>query len=339
MDAEQESNNTLEEIPANRKLVEELYLHGKITRETRKYALNILYPHNTWGFWTSRLLLIIGATLILAGVIYFFAFNWRKIPPLLKLSAIQIGILGSILGARFYSLRRMSGQVLLLCASVLIGVFMAVFGQIYQTGADAYQLFMMWSLLTLGWTLISTCAAQWLFWLIITNAFLILWWKQAALPTEEMELMIFTYMSLFNGGVLVLREYFAEWKACEWLKAGWARFILTLACVSIMVIPIIICIYDIERLTISMGLSGAIGIIGHGALYFCYRYILPDMRSLAITILSVCIIAETVFIKLLLENSSSAGSFLFLGLITLGIFMYGIIYLQKMEKIMEAKHV
>jgi uncharacterized membrane protein len=174
MDTEKHSY-TLEQIPANRQLVEELYSHGKITGEAREYALNLLYPHNQWGLWVSRLLLTLGAALVLSGIIYFFAFNWAKITPTMKLSSIEIGIFSCLIGAYFYSLQRMSGQVLLFSASVLVGVFMAVFGQIYQTGADAYQLFMMWSLLTLGWTLISNFAAQWIFWLVITNIFLVLW--------------------------------------------------------------------------------------------------------------------------------------------------------------------
>jgi len=45
MDTEKHSC-TLEQIPANRRLIEILYLHGKITKEAREYAMNLLYPHN-----------------------------------------------------------------------------------------------------------------------------------------------------------------------------------------------------------------------------------------------------------------------------------------------------
>lgn len=123
------------------------------------------------------LLLAVGTGLILSGIIYFFAFNWMEIPPLVKLWGIQFGLAGCVAGA-YFSLNRATGKLLLFSASVLVGVFMAVFGQIYQTGADAYQLFMFWSLLTLGWTLISNFSVQWLLWLIITNMFLALWWTQ-----------------------------------------------------------------------------------------------------------------------------------------------------------------
>lgn len=186
---------TLEQIPANRRLVEDLYSHGKITREAREYALTLLYPHNQWGLWISRLLLTVSVVLILCGIVCFFAFNWTKITSAMKLFSIQFFIISCLIGVYFHSLQHANGQVLLLSASVLVGVFMAVFGQIYQTGADSYQLFMMWSLLTIGWTLISNFAAQWILWLVITNIFLVLWWEQVALPNTEMGFMIFSYLA------------------------------------------------------------------------------------------------------------------------------------------------
>lgn len=332
---------TLEQIPANRRLVEELYSHGKITREAREYALDILYPHNQWGLWISRLLLTIGTALMISGIIYFFAFNWAEITPAIKLSSIEIGIIGCLIGVYYYSLQRMSGQVLLLSASILVGVFMAVFGQIYQTGADAYQLFLMWALLTLGWTWISNFAAQWIFWLVITNTFLVLWWQQAALPTKEMEFMIFTYMAILNGTALALREFFSMEKMYEWLEARWTRVALIVTTLFIMLIPIVILIIEPSRATKSIILSGVIGIIGHGAAYYFYRYKLPDMWSLAATILSGCIIIEAAGFKMVSEMFNRSGSiaFLLMGSVTLGIFTYAIIYLRQIAKEMEIEHV
>lgn len=341
MDTEKHSY-TLEQIPANRRLVEELYSHGKITREAQEYALNLLYPHNQWGLWISRLLLTIGAALVLSGIVYFFAFNWAKITPAVKLSSIQFGIIGCLIGAYFYSLQRMSGQVLLLSGSVLVGVFMAVFGQIYQTGADAYQLFMMWSLLTLGWTLISNFAAQWVLWLVITNTFLVLWWQQAALPTKEMEFMIFTYMAILNGIALALREYFSVEKAYEWLEARWTRVVLTVTTLLIMLIPIVVWIVEPSRATESIILSSVIGLIGHGAAYYFYRYKLPDMWSLAAIVLSGCIIFEFFVFKILGGERfwrAGAGMYLIMGFVTLGIFTAAIIYLRNVSKKLEADHV
>ena len=48
----------------------------------------------------------------------------------------------------------------LIAASVLVGVLLAVIGQVYHTGADAYSLFAAWTLLILPWTLASRSAAR-----------------------------------------------------------------------------------------------------------------------------------------------------------------------------------
>ena len=332
---------TLEQIPANRRLVEELYSHGKISREAREYALNLLYPHNQWGVWISRLLLTIGVALVLSGIVYFFAFNWTKITPAVKLFSLQFSIAGCLIGAYFYSLQRVSGQALLFSASVLVGVFMAVFGQIYQTGADAYQLFMMWSLLTFGWTLISNFATQWIFWLVITNIFLALWWGQVVLPTKEMEFMIFTYMAILNGVALALREYFAIEKAYAWLESRWTRVVLTIATLLIMLRPIFAWIAEPSSATQSIMISGVVGLVGHGAVYYLYRYKFPDMWSLTATILSACIIVERAGFKIIHEVSGTyePAMFLLMGLITLGIFTCAIVYLRKIAKEMEINHV
>ena len=132
-----DKSRELEAIPANRKLVEQLYSQAQIGRAARDYALDYLYPRKLWGLWASRLLLALGVSLVLAGIIYFFAFNWARIDPLVKLMAIQVGMVGCLTGAYYYSLSSLYGRTLLLSASVLIGIFLAVFGQIYQTGADS----------------------------------------------------------------------------------------------------------------------------------------------------------------------------------------------------------
>jgi uncharacterized membrane protein len=340
MDVEKHSH-TLERVPATRRLVEELYAHGKITHEARDYSLNLLCPKK-WGLWTSRLFLTIGIALVLSGIIYFFAFNWAKITPTAKLSSIQFGIVGCLVGVCVYSLQRISGQLLLLSASILVGVFMAVFGQIYQTGADSYQLFMMWSLFTFGWTLLSNFAAGWAVWLFITNMFLVLWWEQAALPTKEMEFMIFTYMTILNGSALALREYLVVDKVWKWLAVRWTRVILTITTLITMLIPVVVLILEPSQATGSIILGSIIGLAGHCLAYFVYRYKLQDMWSLSTIILSGCIIAEFIIFKLLLGEQfwrADAGMYLFMGLMTLGIFTTAVIYLRKTGKSMEGYYV
>ena len=268
--------------------------------------------------------------MVLAGIIYFFAFNWARIDPLVKLMAIQVGMVGCLTGAYYYSLSSLYGRTLLLSASVLIGIFLAVFGQIYQTGADSYQLFAAWSLLVLGWTLIANSAAHWLLWLVISNVALWLWWQQAALPSWEAKYLIYSYMLIANGIALALREYFVGRPSYEWLQSRWLRLMLVISILAFMLIPAVALILSFAEVTWSLWLSGSIGVVGHCLVYYTYRYQLPDMWALAAIVLSSCIILESLALDMLLFGGAVA--WLLLALSTLALFTIALKHLRSVAQ-------
>jgi hypothetical protein len=85
-----ENTPSLENVPVTRHLIEQLSSHGLISSEARRFVLDLLHPTQNWGLWISRLLLALGVSLILSGIVFFFAFNWTKIPPVIKFSSIQL---------------------------------------------------------------------------------------------------------------------------------------------------------------------------------------------------------------------------------------------------------
>ena len=333
-----QDDEALAQIPADRALVEALYAGGRISKEARHYALALLYPRHEWGLWTARLLLALGTALLLAGVIYFFAFNWAKIPPAAKLAGIEAALIGCLVMACRASLKNLQRQLWLLAASVLTGVFLAVFGQIYQTGADAWQLFALWALLALGWAGIAAFAAHWLLWLLLANTALWLWWDQAALPGEDMAFMISLWLTLLNGAALGLREYFAVVKGCTWLAARWTRLLLTITVLLCMLISALVWIVEGDRATLSIMLAGITGVLGHIALYYLYRYLLPDLWSLAVLALSACIILEAFMLLHLSLSTVVEVDVLIIVSLTIGLFTTTALYLKRMARQMEAEH-
>ena len=103
----------------------------------------------------DRSLLFVGSSLVLAGVIFFFAYNWSRMNAIAKFGLIEVGLLLCVLAASNRGLDRLTGKVLLLAASVLVGVLLAVYGQVYQTGADAYETIVVWALLILPWVIVG----------------------------------------------------------------------------------------------------------------------------------------------------------------------------------------
>ena len=329
---------TLDQVPANRRLVEELHAHGYLTATAREAALEFLKPHDQWSLWVSRLFLIVGSALALSGVVYFFAYNWAQIPPIAKFVGIQIGIVGAVGTACRFGLTRTHGQVLMVAASVLVGVFLAVVGQVYQTGVDAYELFAAWSVLILGWCVISNFAPQWALWLAVTNVALGLWWRQAVLPTHEMEMLIYGYLAFLNGTAVAVREW-GLLHGVDWLAARWTRILLALVTLWTLLVPPMTLILADDRTT-SMLVTGIIGLIGHVVLFAVYRQVLRDAWAVSATVLSGCLILDAGAYRVLSNTfgDSTAVTWLGLGLATLFIFAAAMVYLRSIARELRAAH-
>ncbi|MEE3199954.1 MAG: DUF2157 domain-containing protein, partial [Planctomycetota bacterium] len=204
--SEETTTVDLDKIPATRQQVSRLYFAGLLDQEARLYAFELLNPRRLWTVWASRLLLILGAALILAGIIFFFAANWNSFSGMVKLGGIEVGLVVCLAGAWLYGLERLSGKVLLLGAGVLVGVFLAVFGQEYQTGADAWDLFAQWSILIFGWVLLARFVPLWGVWLVVTNVAVALFVEQKDIFRGGAEINGYALLAVLNGAVLVARE-------------------------------------------------------------------------------------------------------------------------------------
>ncbi len=103
-----------------------------------------------------------GVGFTVAGIIFFFAYNWDELPKFAKLGIVEVLLIASVLLATFTRWNKLVKQILLTGATFLIGTLFAVFGQIYQTGADAYDLFLGWTLFTILWAVAIRFAPLWL---------------------------------------------------------------------------------------------------------------------------------------------------------------------------------
>jgi uncharacterized membrane protein len=329
----------LEEIPANRRLVEELFAHQGITARARDHALNLLYPAKNWGLWISRLLLTLGVTLMLAGIVYFFAFNWAAIPSLVKLASVQLALAACIGGTLFYGLNRLTGKVLALCAALLTGIFLAVFGQVYQTGADAWTLFGVWAVLITPWALVTNFAPLWGLWLVIANIGLALFWEQAVPHARETEQLILPLLAVFNAGILILREVMES--RLPWLQAKWTRVLPALLILFCAAIPCITQIMGWTRSPSGEAIGSVVGIAILGAFFYVYRYKKPDMQTLAATVLTVCVVLEFALFRLLdgtFLRHIGVADLLMQFLFTIGLFSGAVVWLRQITKQVEVRH-
>ncbi len=177
-----------------------------------------------WLGFFNLMLLVLGAGLAVCGVFFFFAFNWQSIHRFVKLGLVEGALLISTAAALWYGLERIQGKILLMVSACLVGALMALFGQIYQTGADAYTLFMNWALIVTGFALAANFAPLWLLWWGLWNLTILLYFDQVRAYAEGNNLIPFL---LFNGLSFAIVEGLRQRKL-PWLQTIWFHRVLGL---------------------------------------------------------------------------------------------------------------
>lgn len=94
---------------------------------------------------------VLGFALIAVSILYLTAANWFMLPQFFQLAIPQLFLLLSAVASIFLVQHDYLVQCLHTISGLMIGLSLAVIGQIYQTGADSYLLFLIWSILLLPW--------------------------------------------------------------------------------------------------------------------------------------------------------------------------------------------
>ena len=117
-----------------------------------------------WRGFLDALALWLGVALCAAAAVCFIAANWDAMGRFARLGVMEAALVAATLAAWRLGIARPAGQAALALATVLLGGLLAVVGQTYQTGADTWELFALWTALALPWTLAARNTAQWLGW-------------------------------------------------------------------------------------------------------------------------------------------------------------------------------
>ena len=159
-------------MATTRRKLMSLIEQGVIPPEQVPLAVKVagLHPSpNAWALLIDRLLLWLGGLALACAVLFFVAFNWSDMGRLPRFALVQAALVLAAGIAVWGSASVMLFRVALAAAFLLIGVLLALVGQVYQTGADPWQLFFVWSLLTLPLVWVARFDALWVAWLGILN--------------------------------------------------------------------------------------------------------------------------------------------------------------------------
>lgn len=180
-----------------------------------------------WAGFLRNSTLSLAFLLLASGGICWIAANWAQASVVQKLAGVQTLLIALVVMAwrlkyvsgadqgRKFSL---SGSMVGL-AAVTTGGLLALVGQIYQTGADPWELFLLWAVLLIPWLLVMRTVFLAVLCAVLLNVAAALhldtyearwWWSESS--WVEASLLI----SLMNLALLALWEYGSAWLNDRW---------------------------------------------------------------------------------------------------------------------------
>lgn len=189
-----------------------------------------------WASFIRLFLLGAGASFTIAGIIFFFAYNWAEMHKFLKLGILEFLLLATTAAAFFINFNKTTRNVLLTASTVLVGVLFAVFGQIYQTGANTFDFFWGWTYCVVLWVLVANFQPLWLIFLALLNTTFILYTQQVA--THWSFAVMLDVLFLINATAVVTWEVLAA-KGRVNLQHRWFPRIVGLTAIAAITISMI----------------------------------------------------------------------------------------------------
>ncbi|MDQ0141393.1 DUF2157 domain-containing protein [Cupriavidus necator] len=276
-----------------------------------------------WRRWLDTALMALGTVLLCAGVVVFFAFNWQDLHKFSKfgLLAGAITLLAGLAWLR--PAADAAGRAALGGAQVVAGVLLAVIGQTYQTGADAWQLFALWALLAVPWALAARAAPHWWLVIVIGNLALLRYFS-IRLGVDGMFALLFdsrhvrtATLSLLAAVALQLGLWqllCAKAPALGFRGLTGGRMLAALACLHAGALGLA----SLVRSDFD-GAALALAVLALAALIWWFWLQVFDIVVLSLACLTGIVLAVAAVAKVLFEGKDDFGAFLLLGLLTIGL--------------------
>jgi uncharacterized membrane protein len=285
-------------------------------------AAGLVPSRAEWRLFLSQLSLWLGTAALAAAIFFFFAFNWHALSRFAKFGLVEGAIAAALIACWRLDLDRPAGKAALVLLSLLTGALLALTGQVYQTGADAYELFAWWALLILPWVAVGRFSPLWLLWLGIADLALYFYADAGRFAGED---TLLWSLLAFNTAAL------AAWEAAHragtpWLRDDWPpRLIAIPAGIAATALSL----SDI----LDTGRYGG-GILAHIVWIACvvlwYRRVRLDLFMLAGAVLSVIVVVAGFMIRHFLNDG--AGGFLVVGLMIVAMAGGGATWLRSVAR-------
>ena len=250
----------------------------------------------TWYQFFARFTAITSAVSLALALVFFVAYNWMALGKLGKFGLVEAALVFTILGYALLAHKgifKLGQSLLLLMASLITGSLLALVGQVYQTGADSWQLFFGWAVLIIPWVIVARLPALWLLWLGLINLSFLSYTSAAgflvnsAISSELLRLVILTAINLVAliFGLMAFKN-----KAQPKLSNHSLHWSLYLIAIVIIFWATRIGLFSLflfeQRLATPISLAGWAGVM----IFFYWRFYKQQVDLLMLTLLSGSII-------------------------------------------------
>ncbi|MFZ1750018.1 MAG: DUF2157 domain-containing protein [Saprospiraceae bacterium] len=282
----------------------------------------IYHDKSAWKKFIKLFCLSLGVGFTTVGIMFFFAYNWDGLDKFVKIGIIELLLISVTLFAVFFTPKSELKNILMTSAVVLVGVLLAVFGQIYQTGANAYDFFLGWTLFVTLWVVIVNYSPLWLIYLVLIYTTFTLYADQMAHHWSE----IFVLLMLFIINSLWLSIFLFGAKISDYFKApSWFTNVIALACTCFSTVGIVMGIFDDFEVPFVV-LTILTAILYVAGLWYGYR--IRQTFYLSVIPLSVIMIISALLVKI----SSDALMFIVVSLFVISSVTIVIKYLLHLQK-------
>ncbi|CAA6822824.1 MAG: Putative membrane protein DUF2157 [uncultured Aureispira sp.] len=321
----------VDDIPLNRPVLHLLAKNSKLNATELQvgYQNSSLYPSpKEWLSIAYRFFLSAGLLLFLSGIIFFFAYNWGSLHKFAKLGLVQVGMLGLAIALLVFKPSEFVLKLGLTAISVLVGIAFAVFGQIYQTGADAYDFFLGWTLFVSAWVAIASFPFLWFFYLLLINLTIVLYLTQVQMYDDGDVLGL--VVAFLNAIALSIWEYAIKGNRSNWVHGLLTKIIGAVILYALTIVMVWI-IFDDRR---SMGLSFVsvlfyFGVIIGGSWYYIKKG--KEIGFTAMIAISILVVGNA-WVIYLFDNIFEEGLFLLLSIGNIGLTMFLVKKLVQLNK-------
>lgn len=162
----------------------------------------------------------LGVCFTVSGVIFFFAYNWADLSNFTKIAMLESLVAVTTLATLLLRINLLFRNVILTGAAMLVGALFAVYGQIYQTGANAYDLFLAWTACIALWTAVSNFPPLWLVFIALVNTTFILFVIQVGQYWEGIGIFatLFSINAAFLAGLLACGHFMDGVSVPGWFR-------------------------------------------------------------------------------------------------------------------------